>query len=87
VLYCHSWLPQGTISSAILVTIAIVKITNAFLQCTGYAQVCNIINVLQEAKIFFENKMDLGMACHTPPLKKVKKQGEMPLPSLVPSHL
>ena len=22
------------------------------------------------------------MACHTPPLKKVKKQGEMPLPSL-----
>ena len=26
------------------------------------------------------------MACHTPPLKKVKKQGEMPLPSLgIPS--
>jgi len=24
------------------------------------------------------------MACHTPPLKKVKKQGEMPLPSLGP---
>jgi len=22
------------------------------------------------------------MACHTPPLKKAKKQGEMPLPSL-----
>jgi len=29
-----------------------------------------------------ENKKDLGMTCHTPPLKKVKKQGEMPLPSL-----
>jgi len=26
------------------------------------------------------------MACHTPPLKKVKNQGEMPLPSLAPSH-
>jgi len=24
------------------------------------------------------------MACHTPPLKRVKKQGEMPLPSLGP---
>ena len=24
------------------------------------------------------------MACHTPPLKKVKKQGEMALPSLSP---
>jgi len=24
------------------------------------------------------------MACHTPPLKKVKKQEEMPLPSLGP---
>ena len=27
------------------------------------------------------------MACHTPPLKKVKKQGEMPLPSLGPIPL
>jgi len=27
------------------------------------------------------------MACHTPPLKKVKKQGEMPLPSLSPIPL
>jgi len=25
-----------------------------------------------------ENKKDLGMAYHTPHLKKVKKQGEMP---------
>ena len=27
------------------------------------------------------------MACHTPPLKKVKKQGQMPLPSLGPQVL
>jgi len=55
---------------------------------TGYAQVCNIINVLQEAKKFYlKNKKDLGMACHTPPLKKVKKQGGMPLPSLGPIPL
>jgi len=27
------------------------------------------------------------MACHTPPLKKVKKQGEVPLPSLGPIPL
>jgi len=27
------------------------------------------------------------MACHTPPLKKVRKQGEMPLPSLGPIPL
>ena len=35
----------------------------------------------KEAKLFFK---DLGMACHALPLKKVKKQGEMPLPSLSP---
>ena len=29
-----------------------------------------------------KNKKNLGMACHTPPLKKDKQQGEMPLPSL-----
>ena len=29
-----------------------------------------------------KNEKDLGMACHILPLKKVKKQGEMPLPSL-----
>ena len=33
------------------------------------------------------NKEDLGMAYHTPPLKKARKQGEMPLPSLRPSPL
>jgi len=41
----------------------------------------------QEAKNknFLQKKQkDLGMACHTPSLKNVKKQGEMPLPSLVP---
>ena len=27
------------------------------------------------------------MACHTPPLIKVKKQGEMPLPSLMGSKI
>jgi len=31
-----------------------------------------------------KKKKDLGMACHTLPLKKAKKQGEMPLPSLGP---
>jgi len=34
-----------------------------------------------------KNKKDLGMACHAPPLKKMKKQGEMPLPSLGPIPL
>ena len=34
-----------------------------------------------------KNKKNLGMACHTPPLKKVKKQGKMPLPSLGPIPL
>jgi len=38
----------------------------------------------KKQKIFSENKKDLGMACHIPPLKKAKKQGEMPLPSLGP---
>jgi len=31
-----------------------------------------------------ENKKDVWMACHIPPLRKAKKQGEMPLPSLSP---
>ena len=34
-----------------------------------------------------KNKEDLGMAYHTPPFKKAKKQGEMPLPKLSPSPL
>jgi len=35
-------------------------------------------------KFSLKNKMDLGMACHIPPLREAKKQGEMPLPSLGP---
>jgi len=31
-----------------------------------------------------KNKKNLGMAYRTPPVKKVKKQGEMPLPILGP---
>jgi len=38
-------------------------------------------------KVYPKNKKDLGMAYHTPPLKKVKKQGEMPLPSFGPIPL
>ena len=44
-----------------------------------------IINKKQ--KIYPKNKKDLGMGYHTPPLKQVKKQGEMPLPSLGPIPL
>ena len=42
---------------------------------------------IRRKKISPKNKKDLGMACHTPPLKKAKKQGEMPLPSLDPIPL
>jgi len=42
------------------------------------------LNYTKSKKFSLKNKKDLGMACHTPPLKKVKKQGEMPLPSLGP---
>jgi len=34
-----------------------------------------------------KSKKDLGMAYHISPLKKMKKQGEMPLPSLGPIPL
>ena len=40
--------------------------------------------VTRSKKFSPKNKKDLGMACHIPPLKKAKKQGEMPLPSLGP---
>ena len=44
-------------------------------------------NIITRSKKFSpKNKKDLGMACHIPPLKKAKKQGEMPLPSQVQSH-
>jgi len=42
-----------------------------------------ITTLIQEAKKFLQN----WMACHIPPLKKAKKQGEMPLPSLGPIPL
>ena len=38
----------------------------------------------KKQKFFSEKQKDLGMACHIPSLKKAKKQGEMPLPSLGP---
>ena len=44
-------------------------------------------NEYKKQKIFSEKQKDLGMACHTPPLEEVKKQGEMPLPSLGPIPL
>ena len=40
--------------------------------------------ITNKQKIFFEKQKDLGMAYHTPPLKKAKKQVEMPLPMLHP---
>jgi len=42
----------------------------------------------KKQKISLKNIKDLGMACHIPPLKKAKKQGEIPLPSVgpIPSH-
>ena len=44
-------------------------------------------NITRSKKFSPKNKKDLGMACHIPPLKKAKKQGEMPLPSLSPIPL
>ena len=44
-------------------------------------------NGTRSKKISPKNKKDLGMACHIPPLKKAKKPGEMPLPSLGPIPL
>jgi len=41
----------------------------------------------KKQKIFSEKQKDLGMACHIPPLRKAKKQGEMSLPSLGPIPL
>jgi len=43
--------------------------------------------VTRSKKFSPKNKKDLGMACHIPPLKKAKKQGEKPLPSLGPIPL
>jgi len=46
-----------------------------------------IYSYTRSKKLSLRSKNDLGMACHTPLLKKVKKQGEMPLPSLGPIPL
>ena len=41
--------------------------------------------MVQESQQFSpKNKEDLGMACHTQPLKRAKKPGEMPLPIISP---
>ena len=49
-------------------------------ECVSYAHynsllgACPSFIIKQEPKVFLrKNKKDLGMACHTPPLKKVKK--------------
>ena len=46
-----------------------------------------LVHLYKKQKISLKNKKDLGMACHTPPLKKVKKQCEMLLPILGPIPL
>jgi len=43
--------------------------------------------IVKKQKFSPKNKKDVGMVCHIPPLKKAKKQGEMPLPSLGPIPL
>jgi len=45
------------------------------------------LSYTRSKKFSLKNKNDLGMACHIPALKKAKKQGEMPLPSLGPIPL
>jgi len=44
------------------------------------------VRVNKKQKFSLKNEKDLGMAWHTPPLKRVKKQGEMHYPALVPCH-
>jgi len=41
----------------------------------------------KKQKNLSKNKKDVGMAYYTLPLKKVKKQEEMPLPSLGPIYI
>ena len=45
------------------------------------------VTITSSKKYSLKNEKELGMASHTPPLKRVKKQGEMPLPSLGPLPL
>ena len=51
-----------------------------------YCTDCHAIYT-RSKKISPKNRKDFGMACHIPPLKKAKKQVEMPLPSLGPIPL
>ena len=52
-----------------------------------YDRVYRLYDYTKSKKFSPKNKKDLGMAYHIPPLKKEKKQGEMPLPSLGPIPL
>ena len=52
--------------------------------CREYSTSVSMYYSTRSKKFSLKNKKDLGMACHIPPLKKAKKQGEMPLPSLGP---
>ena len=56
-------------------------IPNSALQLTIRCQSIAIHQYTRSKKLSLKNKKDLGMACHIPPLKKVK---EMPLLSLSP---
>jgi len=53
----------------------------------SFPQKVDHLYITTSKKFSPKNKKDLGMACHTPPLTKVKKQGEMPLPSCGPIPL
>jgi len=45
----------------------------------------NLLVTQKESKAFSpNNRKDLVIACHIPPLEKARKQGEMSLPSLSP---
>ena len=57
-------------------------------QGQGYATHRSTIQCGTRSKKFSpKNKKNLGMICHIPLLKKAKKQGKMPLPSLGPIPL
>ena len=52
-----------------------------WMSCTVYNLMC------KRRKKISPKKEDLWIGCHTPPLKKAKKQGEIPSPSLSPIPL
>ena len=57
-----------------------ISVTSSWLRIS-----CALKSSNKKQKFSPKNKNDLGMAPHISPLKKAKKQGEMPLPSL--SHI